>query len=138
MGRVLDLQISVPGTKLLKSGDCFVQWRDTVQGGVWGLNFVSEADAYCFVKACTPSNRPPLHHTNSSVSLPLEPPPGVQLPPSPEDSGGYITDIDQLIAEDNDVFTSTPKENSCTARVYHSKMKLWKRIPSCRQIVKNM
>ncbi|XP_070568887.1 rho guanine nucleotide exchange factor TIAM1-like isoform X3 [Ptychodera flava] len=120
-GRVLDLQISRPGTKLLKSGDCFVQWRDTVQGGVWGLNFVSDADAQCFVKTCTPSERFPLLQSSSAVSLNIDPPSGTEDPPSPEDSAAYVTDIDQLIAQDNDISDDDVFSGMAEGKTFHGR-----------------
>ncbi|XP_077977644.1 rho guanine nucleotide exchange factor TIAM1-like [Glandiceps talaboti] len=110
-GKVLDVQIYRPGTKLLKSGGCFIQWRDTHQyDRVWGLNFVSEADAEYFVKACTPLGRASLQPSTSAHSLSISPPGGYELPPSPE-----ITDIDQLIEQDEScdwTFENTPDNTS--------------------------
>ncbi|XP_066265618.1 rho guanine nucleotide exchange factor TIAM1-like isoform X3 [Branchiostoma lanceolatum] len=74
--RVLDVQITVPGTLFNKTAESFVQWRDKMNGGAWGLNFVSENDAFRFLDACmkygpTVSGtdlRPPVNSRTASSS----------------------------------------------------------------------
>ncbi|XP_035685679.1 protein still life, isoform SIF type 1-like [Branchiostoma floridae] len=74
--RVLDVQITVPGTLFNKTAESFVQWRDKMNGGAWGLNFVSENDAFRFLDACMPTGRNTLSPVSncSSSSLRITPP----------------------------------------------------------------
>ncbi|XP_078698771.1 rho guanine nucleotide exchange factor TIAM1-like isoform X2 [Branchiostoma floridae x Branchiostoma belcheri] len=74
--RVLDVQITVPGTLFNKTAESFVQWRDKMNGGAWGLNFVSENDAFRFLDACMPTGRNTLSPVSncSSSSLKITPP----------------------------------------------------------------
>ncbi len=66
---VLDAYISVPGTQLVRCTSSFVQWKDSDQGGAWGLNFISDQAAEKFIALCSPSDNPKLKRSNSSGCL---------------------------------------------------------------------
>ncbi|XP_071801624.1 rho guanine nucleotide exchange factor TIAM1-like isoform X2 [Asterias amurensis] len=66
---VLDAYISVPGTQLVRCTSSFVQWKDSDQGGAWGLNFISDEAAEKFIALCSPSDNPKLKRSNSSGCL---------------------------------------------------------------------
>lgn len=51
-GTSLDLQISLSESKLKKASECFVRWKDVQSGKVWGLNFLSEEEAFEFMAFC--------------------------------------------------------------------------------------
>ncbi|XP_022081626.1 protein still life, isoform SIF type 1-like isoform X2 [Acanthaster planci] len=66
---VLDAYICVPGAQLVRCTSSFVQWKDSEQGGAWGLNFISDEAADKFISLCSPSDNPQLKRSNSSVCL---------------------------------------------------------------------
>ncbi|XP_038076162.1 protein still life, isoform SIF type 1-like isoform X2 [Patiria miniata] len=66
---VLDTYICVPGAQLVRCTSSFVQWKDSEQGGAWGLNFISDDAADKFIALCSPSDNPKLKRSNSSVCL---------------------------------------------------------------------
>lgn len=49
---VYGIEINLPISRMKKTSDCFLQWRDKEYGGAWGLNFVSEKDIKKFLKMC--------------------------------------------------------------------------------------
>ncbi|XP_065185270.1 protein still life, isoform SIF type 1-like isoform X1 [Sycon ciliatum] len=68
--KTFDEFLAFPGTPMSKTSDCFLQWKETEKGTVWGLKFMLSTDMESFLKVCLSGlTTGQIAHTTSTRAL---------------------------------------------------------------------